>query len=45
MGEGAGGGGQNKDLLVPPPLPPLPRGEGSSLLWSFTFELRDRRCL
>ena len=24
MGEGEGGGGQNKDLLVPPPLRPLP---------------------
>jgi hypothetical protein len=24
MGEGEGGGGQNEDLLVPPPLHPLP---------------------
>jgi len=31
MGEGEGGGGQNKDLLVPPPLHPLPPGEGRFL--------------
>ena len=24
MGEGAGGGGQNRNRLVPPPLHPLP---------------------
>jgi hypothetical protein len=24
MGEGEGGGGQDEDLLVPSPLPPLP---------------------
>jgi len=28
MGEGEGGGGQIKDPLVPPPLHPLPPGEG-----------------
>ena len=28
MGEGEGGGGQNKDPLVPPPLHPLPPREG-----------------
>ena len=28
MGEGAGGGGQNGDHLVPPPLHPLPPKEG-----------------
>ena len=28
MGEGEGGGGQNKDPLVPPPLHPLPRWGG-----------------
>jgi hypothetical protein len=31
MGEGEGGGGHNKDPLVPPPLHPLPRGEGRFL--------------
>ena len=28
MGEGEGGGGQDKDPLVPPPLHPLPRRGG-----------------
>jgi hypothetical protein len=31
MGEGEGGGGQNKDPLVPPPLHPLPPREGRLL--------------
>jgi hypothetical protein len=31
MGEGEGGGGQNEDLLVPPPLHPLPPREGTFL--------------
>jgi hypothetical protein len=32
MGEGEGGGGQNKDLLVLPPLHPLPRW-GGEIFW------------
>jgi len=28
MGEGEGGGEQDEDLLVPPPLHPLPHREG-----------------
>jgi hypothetical protein len=31
MGEGAGGGGQDRDLLVPPPLYFLPRRGGEFL--------------
>jgi hypothetical protein len=31
MGEGAGGGGQDKDCLVPPPLHPLPPKGGEIL--------------
>jgi hypothetical protein len=36
MGEGEGGGGQNEDLLVPPPLHPLPPKGG---------EISGRICL
>ncbi|MBP1699256.1 MAG: hypothetical protein H6Q41_4444 [Deltaproteobacteria bacterium] len=31
MGEGEGGGGQNKNHLVPPPLHPLPRWGGEKV--------------
>jgi hypothetical protein len=38
MGEGAGGGGQNTDHLVPPPLHPLPP-RGGEIFWR---HLRER---
>jgi len=40
MGEGAGGGGQDKDLLVPPPLHPLPP-KGGEIFLDYVFSIMD----
>jgi hypothetical protein len=44
MGEGEGGGGQNEDLLVPPPLHPLPPrgGEIFGRICLFNYELLNK---
>ena len=40
MGEGEGGGGQDEDLLVPPPLHPLPP-KGGEILLEYVFSIMD----
>jgi len=38
MGEGAGGGGRDKDLLGPPPLHPLPP-KGGEIFLGYVFSI------
>jgi len=42
MGEGAGGGGQNRGHSVPPPLHPLPRWGGELFGLDFQENVRDK---